>query len=68
MLKSERGPDGGYRLAKRPDKITLAEIIRLIDGPLAPVESVSVYFYEHSPIEQNKKLHGIFRDIRGLHL
>lgn len=61
---SKRGGDGGYMLAKSPDKITLAEIIRLIDGALAPVESVSTFFYRHTPIEKNPKLKKVLKDIR----
>lgn len=53
-VASRRGVNGGYKLAKDPDKITLAEIIRLFDGPLAPVESASEYFYETTPIEKSK--------------
>lgn len=63
-VKSIRGADGGYKLAKEPSQIHMAEIIRLIDGALAPVDSVSTYFYEHTPIEQNEKLIVIFKDIR----
>ena len=62
--KSIRGAEGGYKLAKHPSQITLAEIIRLIDGALAPVESVSTHFYDHTPIEQSEKLIGVFKDIR----
>jgi len=63
-VKSYKGSEGGYKLAKEPKKISLAEIIRLMDGALAPVESVSKYFYEPSPIEKNKKLLGVFKQIR----
>jgi Rrf2 family transcriptional regulator, cysteine metabolism repressor len=63
-LKSVKGQHGGYALAKPSDKITLAEIIRLFDGALAPTESVSKFFYEPSPIEREKSLIRIFRDIR----
>lgn len=63
-VKSIRGADGGYKIAKDPSKINMAEIVRLIDGALAPVDSVSTYFYEHTPIEQNEKLIVIFKDIR----
>jgi len=63
-LKSRRGAEGGYKLSKSPDKISIAEIVRLMDGALAPVESVSKYFYEHTPIEQNKKLISLFKEIR----
>jgi Rrf2 family protein len=64
LVRSIRGPQGGYKLAKPAGEISLAEIIRLIDGPLAPVESVSVYFFEHTPIEKNAKVSAIFREIR----
>lgn len=63
-VTSAKGQHGGYRLAKPPATITLAEVIRLFDGALAPTESVSVYFYEPTPIEKEKKLVKIFKKIR----
>lgn len=36
MVESARGAKGGYRLRREPAEIHLSEIIRLIDGPLAP--------------------------------
>ena len=63
-LKSKRGAEGGYALSKKPSEISLAEIIRLMDGALAPVESVSRYFYNKTPIEQSEALLKVFRDIR----
>lgn len=63
-VKSIKGASGGYKLAKPPEQISMAEIIRLIDGPLAPVESVSKYFFEHTPIEQNEKMIHLFKEIR----
>ena len=64
-LQSKRGAEGGYKLARAPNKISLAEVIRLMDGALAPVDSVSRYFYEASPIEENKKLLAVFQDVRN---
>lgn len=61
---SSRGQHGGYRLARPANKITLAEIVRLLDGALAPTESVSRYFYEPTPIEREKSLLHVFQDIR----
>lgn len=37
IVDSVRGARGGYRLRRGPDQIALSEIIRLIDGPLAPL-------------------------------
>jgi Rrf2 family protein len=37
LVHSRRGSDGGYWLAREPDAITLAEIIRAVEGPLATV-------------------------------
>ena len=63
-LKSRRGKEGGYRLSKNPGEITLAEIIRLMDGALAPVESVSKYYYENTPIKRHKPLVKLMQEIR----
>ncbi len=63
-VRSRLGPEGGYELAKKPDEITLAEIIRLMDGALAPVHSVSKYFYEKTPIERAPKLLNVLAEIR----
>jgi Rrf2 family protein len=37
LIESRRGADGGYKLARRPEDIALADVIRAIDGPLAGV-------------------------------
>jgi Rrf2 family protein len=37
IVHSQRGPEGGYWLAKPADEISLADVIRVIDGPLANV-------------------------------
>jgi Rrf2 family transcriptional regulator, cysteine metabolism repressor len=63
-LHSAKGQHGGHRLAREADTITLAEIIRLFDGALAPTESVSRYFYEHTPVERETHLLAVFREIR----
>ena len=63
-VHSAKGQHGGYRLARKPEEITLAEVVRLLDGALAHVESVSKYFYESTPIEKEEGLLNVFRDIR----
>jgi len=37
LVASQRGAEGGYRLARSPDEITIADVIRALDGPLAEV-------------------------------
>lgn len=46
ILDSKKGKGGGYYLAKRPDQIYLAEVLRLIDGPIALLPCVSLHFYK----------------------
>ncbi|MBQ8642166.1 MAG: Rrf2 family transcriptional regulator [Clostridia bacterium] len=46
FLRTNRGFQGGYRLARTPDQYTVGEILRLTEGSLAPVACL-----EHDPIE-----------------
>lgn len=38
LVASQKGPSGGYVLARHPSRITMAEVVRLIEGNYAPVE------------------------------
>ena len=42
LVRSQRGAEGGYALMRPADEITLADIIRVIDGPLANVHDLSL--------------------------
>jgi Rrf2 family cysteine metabolism transcriptional repressor len=63
-VKTKRGAEGGYSLAKPAEKVTLAQIIRLMDGALAPTESVSQFFFSHTPLEKEEKVIGVLAEIR----
>ncbi len=63
-IATKRGSDGGYQLLKQAELITLAEIIRLMDGALAPTSSVSKNYYQETPIKKEPKALDIFQDIR----
>lgn len=45
VLQSKKGKGGGYALAKVPHEITVGEVIRILEGPLAPVPCVSQTAY-----------------------
>jgi Rrf2 family protein len=66
-LESERGKHGGYRLAKPAAKIMIGQIVRLIDGPLAPIGCVSLTAYEpcNCPDEAHCGLRMLMLDVRN---
>jgi Rrf2 family protein len=37
IVTSQRGAEGGYRLDRRPDEVSIADVVRALDGPLAAV-------------------------------
>ena len=41
LVKSFRGPNGGHTLSQKPEAISIAEIIRALEGPLAPMDCVA---------------------------
>ena len=66
VVQSRRGVAGGYRLARRPEEISLAVIIRHIEGALAPVSCVSEKFYEKCscPDESRCAIRSVMKEIR----
>jgi Rrf2 family protein len=45
LVRSARGPKGGYRLARTADQISFGEVVRTMEGPIALVSCASVNFY-----------------------
>ena len=66
VVESKRGVAGGYRLSKTPDRISLALVIRHIEGPLAPVSCVSEKFYARCscPDETKCGIRSIMKEVR----
>jgi Rrf2 family transcriptional regulator, cysteine metabolism repressor len=64
FIESRRGADGGFRLARPAADISIAAVMRAMDGPLAPTRSVSPNFYEPSPVEASPAFHALFRRVR----
>ena len=46
ILDSKKGKGGGYFLRSKPAKVSLATVIRIVNGPIALLPCVSLYFYE----------------------
>jgi Rrf2 family protein len=67
LLHSKMGVGGGYYLAKPPREITLGQIFRTLDGPVAPVKCVSQMAYEPCgcPDEQTCGLRMVMGDVRN---
>ena len=63
-LKSKKGPKGGYYLAKPPAEINVAEVIRVLEGPLAPIDCVSVMAHEPCPREATCGLRWLWKEVR----
>ncbi len=64
LIESVRGPAGGYRLLKDPRTVSLARVIRMIDGPLAPLRCVSKTAHLRCPREKICGLHGVMAEVR----
>ncbi len=67
LLHSKMGVGGGYHLAKPPKDISLGQIVRVLDGPLAPVKCVSQMAYEPCgcPDEETCGLRLVMGDVRN---
>ncbi len=46
ILRSKKGPNGGYSLSKPSDDIMIGQVIRALDGPLAPIRCASRTAFE----------------------
>lgn len=67
LLHSKMGVGGGYYLAKSPGEITLGQIFRVLDGPIAPIKCVSQMAYEPCgcPDEETCGLRLVMGDVRN---
>ncbi|MFT4415496.1 RrF2 family transcriptional regulator [Fredinandcohnia humi] len=64
-VQSKRGVNGGYKLSREPEEINIGEVIRNLEGPLAPMGCVSITSYESCPLEGTcllKPLWALVRD------
>jgi Rrf2 family protein len=64
IVQSARGAHGGYQLRRPPSEIFLSEIIRLVDGPLAPLGDAESLRTMIAQDEQNRLLYEVFLEVR----
>ncbi|KGJ13076.1 RrF2 family transcriptional regulator [Paracoccus panacisoli] len=66
VIASRRGRAGGYLLAQPPSEVKLADLLRLIDGPLAPLPCLSRTAYQRCPDctdEETCRIRRTFADV-----
>jgi Rrf2 family protein len=63
-VESTRGVGGGYRLIKPPEEVTVAQVVRTIDGPLAPLSCVSQLAHVKCPEQEGCGLYRVMKDVR----
>ena len=67
LVNSRMGSSGGYHLSRPPEQISLGQVVRILDGPLAPIRCVSQTAYEKCacPDEESCGLRMVMLDVRN---
>jgi Rrf2 family protein len=71
FLGSKKGKGGGYYLLKDPSEIYMVDIMRILEGPIAPVACVSLNYYEKCddcPDESKCSLNKLMIQVRDANL
>lgn len=67
FLGSKKGKGGGYYLLKKPEEISMTDVMRVLEGPIAMVPCVSLNFYESCddcPDERTCAVHKLMLQVR----
>jgi len=65
VVSSERGREGGYRLRKPPRELFIGDVVRLIDGPLAPFGDVVELQHRVKTETRHPGLFDVFLEVRN---
>jgi Rrf2 family cysteine metabolism transcriptional repressor len=65
FVESRRGKHGGYLLARAPETLTAGQIIRFIDGPVAPVKCIVDGTSDNCPLRSSCAFMGMWRKAQG---
>ncbi len=71
FLGSKKGKGGGYYLVREASEIRMVDVMRVLEGPIAPVACVSLNYYEKCddcPDESTCSLHSFMTKVRDAHL
>lgn len=64
LVRSERGPSGGYRLNKEPEEISLERVVRLFQGALAPIACATRHHPEPCPMTVGCTMREVWEEVR----
>lgn len=64
IVRAERGRHGGYRLNKTPDEVTLEDVVRLFQGPLAPIGCATRKNPEPCEVEDGCSMRDVWAEVR----
>ena len=66
ILESKKGKGGGYYIKEDPSQTSIATVVRIVNGPIAMLPCVSLYFYEkcRNCDERNCGLHDMMEEVR----
>ncbi|MBI4115847.1 MAG: Rrf2 family transcriptional regulator [Candidatus Omnitrophica bacterium] len=65
LVESVKGKHGGYSLSRSPEKITVGEVIRAVDGPLAPIANAREIQKQIQKVDRHAGLYVILLDVRN---
>jgi len=66
ILESKKGKGGGYYIKQDPAKTSIAAVVRIVNGPIAMLPCVSLYFYQRCKNcdEKNCGIHDVMEGVR----
>ncbi len=65
VVSSQRGREGGYRLRRPPEEIVMGEVVRIVDGPLAPFGDAVELQHRIRTEPRQAGLFQVFLDVRN---
>ncbi len=64
LVASQKGPSGGYLLARHPSKVTMADVVQIIEGDYAPVDCLKDQANSICPHEEFCAMREVWQEVR----